>query len=139
MSRIKFMPQGDFSVATENQILVASITGPWNEELAYLFGRKANECADLLSGTRWALLATIFNDGMHTPDTFDATVQMVRQHRQKGRAATALVLKDISGPEIVRRVFSRIYEKAGETYAFFDDEASARCWLEDRLGETVAQ
>lgn len=139
MNRIKFMPQGDFYVATEKQIMVARITGPWNEELAHLFGRKANECADSLSGTHWALLATIFNDGMHTPDTFDATVQMVRQHRQKGRTATALVLRDVDGQEIVRKVFSRLYEKAGETYAFFDDEASARCWLEDRLGEKTMQ
>ncbi len=139
MKPLEFEPLGDFSVAAENHFMVARITGPWNEELARLFGRKANDCAELLAGTSWVLMATIINEGMHTPDTFSATVEMVRQHRQKGRTATALVLKDVDGAEIVRSVFSRLYKKAGEPHAFFDDEISARAWLIERLSEKNCQ
>ena len=36
---------------------------------------------------------------------------------------------------MVRSVLERMYQDAGETAAFFDDEASAQEWLLARIGE----
>ena len=139
MSQFKFMPHGEFSVATEGRILVVRTVGPWNEELIRLYSRTVAENVEALAGAPWALLGVISDEGLHTPDSFSATVETVRKHRIRGRIASAIILQHVSAREIVRSMFSRLYTEAGEPFAFFEDEESARGWLSEKLAEAIPQ
>ncbi len=135
MGRFKFAPHGEFSVSTEGRILVVRTTGPWNEELIQLYSQTVADNVEALAGAPWGMLGVISEEGLHTPNSFSATVATVRRHRTQGRTASAVVLHQVSAPEVVRNIFTKLYTEAGEPFAFFDDEASARSWLMERLRE----
>ncbi|OQA34074.1 MAG: hypothetical protein BWY57_00759 [Betaproteobacteria bacterium ADurb.Bin341] len=135
MGRLKFAPHGEFSVSTEGRILVVRTTGPWNKELIQLYSQKVTENVEALVGAPWGMLGVISEEGLHTPDSFSATVATVRRHRTQGRTASAVVLQNVSAPETVRKIFTKLYTEADEPFAFFDDEALARSWLAERLRE----
>jgi len=137
MSQFKFKPHGEFSVATEGRILVVRTIGPWNEELIRLYSRTVTENVEALAGAPWGMLGVVADEGLHTPDSFAATVETVRKHRARGRIASAVILQNVSAREIVRSMFSRLYTEAGEPFAFFENEESARSWLSEKLVEAI--
>lgn len=129
----RFRPHGELAVFAEGRILVMRASGPWNAELSLLYGEIVQMHVLKLSGAPWALLGIISEEGVHTPESFAVSVNIVRAHQKLGRVASAIIFHYQDSPLIARRVFEKMYEEAGEPHAFFDDEAVARQWLNERL------
>lgn len=129
----KFRPHGELAVFTEGRVLVMRASGPWNAEFSQLYDEVVQKQVVKLSGAPWALLGIISEEGVHTPESFAVSVNIVRAHQKLGRVATAIIFHYQDSPLIARRVFEKMYEEAGEPHAFFDDETAARQWLNERL------
>ena len=133
-----FPPHGKLDIRVDGRILVLRAEGPWNAELTRLYTELVEKHINALAGQPWALLGFVVNEGIHTPDSYAIQLQAVREHRQKGRVATAVVFERLDSEQFVRIVFDKLYNEAGEPHAFFDNEAAACAWLEERLREASA-
>lgn len=128
-----FRPHGTFSVNTEGRVLVMRAQGPWNAEMSELYGQSVKQQVQELSGAPWVLLGVISEEGVHTPDSFIVSVDIIRAHKKLGRVGTAIIFRYQDSPLIARRVFEKLYNEADEPHAFFADEPAARQWLSERL------
>lgn len=105
------------------------VRGPWNREMIDFFNASTGALLHELVGAPWGILAVVSEDGMHTPDSYAAMVEGIRRQRETGRCATAVILDQVFGEPMVRRVLAQMYRDAGEPATFFEDETSARAWL----------
>lgn len=133
MNTAQFRPHGAYSVHAEGRILVVATSGPWNKELIEVFGMEVATLVNQLAGAPWGALGIVTKDGMHTPASYAAVVAGVRIQQSFGRVATAIILKDIEGPALVESILHRMYTEAGETHAFFAEEAEACAWLNAQI------
>jgi hypothetical protein len=118
----------------DGRVMVIHTRGPWNTEGVRSYARDQAANVVKLAGQPWVVLAFVYQEGLHTPDAFEAIVETVRAHRRQGRCGTAVVLEEGAPyPNLIRSRFAELYTRAGECFEFFDDESSARDWLENRL------
>lgn len=133
MPHTKFRPHGSLTVEIDGRVLVVRAQGPWNAELSELYGENVQAQVNQLAGAPWGLLGVISDEGVHTPDSFAVSVDIVRAHRKLGRSASAIIFRYQDSPLIARRVFEKLYNEAGEPHAFFEDEAAACQWLNEQI------
>lgn len=138
MNRGVFYPHGIFGVTVDGRILVMRTRGPWNKDFVDMYCLTVAMEAASLEGAPWGLLATISDEGMHTPDSFLAMQAQVAEQRKQGRCATALIFDHLNEERAVREMFKRMYQAVGEPHAFFTHEPSARQWLLKEIARAAA-
>ena len=79
------------------------------------------------------MLAITIGTPLHTPDSMAEMICTIRQQRQLGRCATAVVLVEVDVASIVKSMLTAMYNQAEEPFIFADDEASATQWLEAQI------
>lgn len=132
-----FAPHGAHEIEVEGRILRIVTRGPWNVEQVQRYRDNFALCVSQLEGAPWVVLAFVQGEALHTPDSFDALVALVRKQREGGRCATAQILQVDVGALTTRAMFERLYAEAGEPCAFFDREDEARAWLQTQLGNAA--
>jgi len=113
---------GSFDLRVNNQVLIARISGAWNEEESWLYFEKVKEVAQAIIDKPWALLLLMNGWELGTPETERATKEMVKWVSINGLYKVAEVYKpspllqlhinrivDDGSDEIERRHF--IHEK----------------------------
>lgn len=124
---------GRFEVAAMGPILISRTWGPFNLECILAYREQVNLQAKSLAGRSWAMLAITIGTPLHTPDSMAEMICTIRQQRQLGRCATAVVLVEVDVASIVKSMLTAMYNQAEEPFIFADDEASATQWLEAQI------
>jgi hypothetical protein len=129
-----FPPHGtlNFSVI-DNNILVIEGCGPWNKEVLTKISSEQVNLIKSLYGKAWGVLVIILGQPLHTQEASDLLANIVKQDKEKGRKASAIILKNSSSPEIGEQHLSKIYQKASEDFKFFDDNDEAVGWLKEKI------
>jgi hypothetical protein len=128
-----FEVHGTLDLSLEDHILTIEGEGPWNMESMYAANEKVQPFAAQLIGQPWAVLAILRGDPIYVPAAAKMLSNIVKQDIENGRVATAVLLNQSNSPEFGKRHLAEIYRSAGEIYEFFDDEKTARSWLNSKL------
>jgi len=133
---MQFRPHGDFDFQLEGRVLRLSVAGSLNQEGLAAYREQARHYFAALAGAPWGVLAVISEGGFLLDGTRDAMIESIRLQQKSGRCATAAVLlESVEGRSIFEERLRKMYTEAGQAYAFFADEASARAWLIERIDE----
>jgi hypothetical protein len=138
MAKPIFKPHGSHQLEVQGRILQVHTRGPWNAEEVQRYVQSFSSCVDQLTGKPWGVLAFVYGEAIHTPESQQRMVDAIVLHRRTGRCATAVLLRVDIPPDFVRAIFTRMYAQAQEPSAFFDDEAVARAWLITQIANANA-
>jgi hypothetical protein len=127
---------GRFEVAVSGQVLISRTWGPFNLECIHAYREHMNLHIQSLVGQRWAMLALACGEPIHTPESLAEMVNTIEHQRTLGRCATAIVLINVEGANMVKLMLSSMYEKANEPFFFAEDEASAMSWLKEQIASS---
>ncbi len=128
-----FRPHGEATVRGADGIVVVHSTGPWNVEHVRLGHEWISGEGAKFAGKPWVILGFIHGEGLHTPEGYEEQIRAIRLQLEMGRSGTALIFDETPLKSFLQQMFKRMYAETDETVAFFDDEAAARAWLEERL------
>lgn len=128
-----FAVHGTLDMKVEGQILHIVGAGPWNSESLQASGVEAQPLVEGLYDKPWAVLAEIRGEPIYVPEASRQLVNIVKSEKLRGRVASALLVNDSTSPNFAKSHIGDIYTRAGETFAFFDDTATARAWLQEQL------
>jgi len=137
---MQFRAHGNFDFQLEGRILRLSIAGSLNQEGLAAYREEAAHYFAALAGAPWGVLAVVSEGGFLLDGTRDAMIESIRRQQQNGRCATAAVLLEtVEGRSIFEERLRRMYSEAGQNFAIFTAEASARAWLIERIDEANAK
>ena len=128
-----FGAHGTLDVRQEGQLLIVEGTGPWNLESLEASGVVANPLVDKLSSEPWGVVLIIHGEPIYVPEAAEALVTIVREQRQRGRIASAVVVEDCFSPRFARNHIGEIYDRAGETYKFLPDMDQAKEYVLEQI------
>ena len=72
------LAHGSFDLTVDNQVLIARISGAWNEEESWLYFERVKEIIQPIMKQPWALLLLMNGWELGTPETEQVTKEMVR-------------------------------------------------------------
>lgn len=126
---MQFTSHGVFSVKAEKQRLYVDATGPFNEELALEYKHALNACVDALQGTVWDQVIVLHKLSLMTPDAEQVLKQTLLERKSKGLRASAVIIEQGDGRNLVAQQFKRAYDFADIQSEFFENELDAISWL----------
>ena len=133
MTNKKSLIHGQFEVTINGQILISHTSGPFNLECIHAYREHLDLMVQSLAGQRWAMLAVAEGAPLHTPESLAEMVRTIVHQRKLGRCATAIVIGDVEGLNIVKSMLSGMYAQANEPHIYAADEASATIWLNAQI------
>jgi hypothetical protein len=128
-----FEAHGTFSLKLCGQIIQVEGTGPWNLESLNLAKQKSATLLDAFVESPWAVMMILRGECIFVHAASTKLSEYVQQEKQQGRRATAFLVNNCDEPNFAKLHLSDIYDKAGETYEFFDDIDLAKLWLDEKL------
>jgi len=123
------LDHGTLHFTLEDNMLIIDGRGPWNKEALQLSVFNANAVQQKRTSDKWAVLINVTGDPIHTPDAAELLVEYIKDEKNHGRVATALILTNSTSPELGKRHIADLYNRAGEQYQFFNNRADAKSWL----------
>jgi len=119
---------GSFDLWVDNQVLMARISGAWNEEGGWRYFKALKQISQPIIDKPWALLVSIDEWELGTPETDRAALAMLEWITQHGVARLA----EIYSPNIllqleVARMGKKIPFEIEQRH--FSDEVTAFKWL----------
>lgn len=105
-------------------------SGPWNLQSLEASAKEAKDIQNQLYGKPWGAIAIIHDQPIHVPDAAALLVDFVKQDIINGRIASALLVGECESPRFAINHIADIYDRAGETYQFFDELEPAKQWLQ---------
>lgn len=130
-----FPPHGQYACAVDGRILRIALSGSMNAEGVQAYLRASTPLIASLAGAPWGVLAVFSEGGFLLDGMREKMIAAIRAQQQSGRCATAAVyLETVSGRGVFEWRLRSMCAEAGQSLAIFDDEASARAWLEERIG-----
>lgn len=127
---------GELNVKRDNALLVIEGTGPWNIETLLAANSDAEAELNMLYQNPWGVLSIMHGEAAYLPDASHYLTEQIHAEKSKNRVATALVVSQSNLPTFSQGHLGKIYQDAGENYAFFDNVAQARDWLEQQIAIT---
>jgi len=121
---------GSFDLRVNNQVLIARISGAWNEEESWLYFEKVKEIAQTIINKPWALLLLMNGWELGTPETEVATKEMVKWVSKHGLHKVA----EVYDPSpLLQLHIDRIVKEGPDEIerCHFTDEKEAIAWLAD--------
>ncbi len=119
---------GCFDLWVDNQVLLARISGAWNEEEALLYFKKLKEITKPIIDKPWAMMLNLTNSELNTPGADQIASTIVQWCLNHGIASVAEVYK----PSLLKkRQFERLTKKLSSEIerCQFSDETEAFAWL----------
>ncbi len=119
---------GSFDLRLDNQVLIARLSGAWNEEKSWLYFNKIKEITQPIIGKPWAALLLMNDWELGTPETEQVTKILAEWLSTHGLSKVA----EIHDPSLLRqRHIERIVrENPGEIErCHFTEEKEAIAWL----------
>lgn len=123
----------------EGRIVYAHGAGASNVEAMAAYHRTLQALVAELAGSRWGVIGSSDDEALLTPEAEELMRTTAARLTLAGRVAVALVLPQSAALHLMRAQWTRIFEDAGCAFAFFDNRADARVWLEARLAEADAR
>lgn len=130
---------GQRSLYRDGRIVYAHGGGPSNREAMEAYHKVLSSLAAELAGTHWAVLGRSGDDTLLTPEAEELMRTAAVRVTAAGRVAVAVVLPQSPVRQLIRAQWTRVFQDAGCALGFFDAEAPARAWIEDRLAEADAR
>jgi hypothetical protein len=135
MKPAKFRAHGNFSIEREGNILIVNAEGPGNIELAEDYHRQVSEHVVQLAGKPWASINIFSKESFFTPDASKNLIEGAEYAKDIGFVACAFIVRVDEYHNSLKSFWEMIYGSAGVDYCFFEDEANAKAWLKEKLGE----
>lgn len=121
------------NLSVEGRILIIQGRGPWNlNSIDQSVVEVPQELAGLY-GEPWGVLLEFEGDSIFVPEARDRLIDIVKSDREKGRVATALVLRNCSTPQFITEHLGFVYESGGDAFASFEDLEGAKAWLQQMI------
>lgn len=130
---MKFSGHGTLKFWVEGNILMLQGEGPWNKEFVLIADEGALESKEALHGKPWAVYAEFTGLPICVPDAKEELVEQIKIDIEKGRIATAVLLKDCQQPEFCQEYLSQLYQECGDNFCFFDNKQQAMAWLQSQF------
>lgn len=125
-----FGNHGSYEARLQGRILVFTARGPWNLESMDAAASSFVNLSQQLHGAPWGMVGIFYGEPVHVPEAASRLIEIVKEEKKTGRAATGIVLSHCDVPLLGEQHLTDIYTAAGETFAFFDTEAQATEWVE---------
>tara|TARA_Y100000310_G_scaffold112989_1_gene111531 strand:+ start:7723 stop:8112 length:390 start_codon:yes stop_codon:yes gene_type:complete len=124
-----FAEHGIVEVKIEDNILLVEATGPFNEELVQYYEQSLESCIKILEDSSWNQIIILHKLSMFTTEAEHKLVQTLKNRKERGLKASAVVLDNIEGESLVKTQMSRCYECANVDYKFTSSVHEAKQWL----------
>lgn len=107
-----FAPHGEFKLCVSNNILIARLTGTWNEECAKDFSEQFKEQVHLLQKPRWGHLVFLDDWELSIPEVLPIVTDLVTFCINNGLEKSAQVYSE----SMIKKLFldKMIVEKKGD-------------------------
>lgn len=128
-----FVPHGSVSIELIDHILVLRAKGPWNQELIQQYLIDVGPYKDKLKCVKWGVLLIAYGEPIMLEDASETLALGVLKDADIGRVATAIIINTDIGKELSKSIFTRIYSKTSNEFAFFEDEMTAKNWLNNTI------
>ena len=132
-----FTVHGSLDLQIQDRILLIEGCGPWNLESVKQACKRFSPLVETLYGSPWASLIVFHGDPIYVPDAADHIIKTIKSVRDKGFAASAILVGESNSPEFAKRHLSELHTKADDTFRFFPNREEAAWWLVQKI--TAAQ
>lgn len=120
---------GKFSVKVADKLLIVEATGPFNEEIVVPFARQIESCVTELESGSWNQIVILHKMSVFTPAAEKAFIQTLIDRKARGLVASAVVIAEDYGRNMIEVQMHRCYQTAGVKDAYFNSKEDARAWL----------
>ena len=122
------LAHGSFDLTVDNQVLIARISGAWNEEESWLYFERVKEIIQPIMAQPWALLLLMNGWELGTPETERVTKEMVKWVSTHGLYKVAEVYKPNM---LIQLHIERIVEEGPDEIErrHFINDKEAIAWL----------
>ncbi|WP_440876161.1 hypothetical protein [Thalassotalea sp. PLHSN55] len=125
-----FVAHGKFDIRVESNIIALSAQGPWNIEFFDELHHELFHVAATMQEKKYAILLSPIGEAIAVNNSIAYHVDFIR----KGKAiAVAVNLEQCDFKALTKHQCGQAYKLANLKHAFFEDEHSARLWLEQQL------
>jgi len=121
---------GELTIQINHNIMEITATGPWNMEFFDMLHRELIRSFQQLQQLPYATLLTPVGETLGVNEAVDYHIAFLKHAKT---TAVAIVLSESEFAGATQRLLHDVYRRAGLTHAFFDDEDSARQWLQQQL------
>ncbi len=118
---------GSFHLWVDNQVLLARISGAWNEEESRLYFNEIKEITKPIIDRSWALLVYLDDWALGTPEANQAGMNMIQWISQHGLARIAAIHNSIIVKLEIERMSKEVPSEIERRH--FSDEEMAFAWL----------
>lgn len=129
----QFTVHGNLELVIQDRILMIEGYGPWNLEAVQDAYSKFKSLVGSLYGSPWGSLVVLYGDPIYVPDAANYIIKTIKQEREKGNVASAILVCESNSPEFAKRHLSELHTKAGDTFRFFSDKEEAAWWLLQKI------
>ena len=124
-----FPEHGVFEVKIEDNTLLVDATGPFNEELIKHYEKSLESCIKKLENSTWDQIIILHQLSLFTSEAEQKLTQTLKNRKERGLVASAVVLENIEGESLIKAQMSRCYECADVQYEFTSSVNDAKKWL----------
>ena len=131
----EFAAHGSVLISAEERILIVEATGPWNIEMMNLYFQQCEPLKKAFPSDGWGVLLIAKGEPFILEEAVPASIENIINDKQAGRRATAIIIEPNYGYHLSKSLFTRMYERASESYRFFEHRGSALAWLRGVVGD----
>ena len=128
-----FPVHGDVSFELAPPLLIINVRGPVNTEGAHQYLDNVSAMRESLASAPWASLVRATNLDLIAPDVRNMLIASIKDAMKINLVATSILFNSQEFTAAVKQFWGQIYDNAGLTYCFFDDEQEATDWLIEQV------
>ena len=130
----KFSVHGHCQITVEQNIIIVEAEGPWNIEFFHQLHLDLRKTAQSTDYNSFSILLVLAGEGLSVEEAIDFHVEFLIKSSVK---AIAINLKDCITPASTKAFCQKIYFAADIEHKFFDDNATAIKWLNEKMTMSV--
>ena len=130
---ITYVAHGEVDIIIDDDIMMITAEGPWNDEFFPAFHQQLVKAAYHLNIDRYVVLLDVVGQAIATPRSIEYHAKFVSQSDVQ---AVAISLQHCQSIAVTRPMFHDIYQQAGINHQFFDNKQAAKAWLHKVLRQT---
>lgn len=124
-----FAAHGSFTIELTTDRLIVDGKGPFNTEIVSHYESRIEQAIARFEGKSWSQLIRLHGLSMFTPEAERKLEETIEYRFQRGLTASAVVVGDVEGKQLVMQQMGSIYKRVGVAFDFFDTDDDAHDWL----------
>ncbi|EPJ49569.1 MAG: hypothetical protein OFPI_24350 [Osedax symbiont Rs2] len=127
-----FIAHGEYQVFKRDQLCIIESRGPFNAEMVCKYSLEVDQVTQQMPET-WGQIVIMHQDSLFTPQAEIEMSNAIIARRERGLLVSAVIISNSQVHMNIVAQVSNIYERAGISYAFFDDTGGAEQWALQQL------